>query len=55
MFDSFDLDLPRHSSWQSKAGSFWIDTDRVPVSERPLLFEAAAKKGMQGPAGVSML
>lgn len=46
VFDSFDLDLPRHSSWQSKAGSFWIDTDRVPESERPLLFEAAAKKGI---------
>ncbi|MFC1642127.1 C40 family peptidase [Myxococcota bacterium] len=46
VFASFDLDLPRHSSWQSKAGSFWVDVERVPEAERSLLFEAAAKKGI---------
>ncbi len=46
VFGAFDLHLPRHSSWQSKAGSFWIDTQHVPEAERPLLFDAAAKKGI---------
>jgi hypothetical protein len=46
VFESFDLQLPRHSSWQSRAGSFWIDTERVKVADRPLLFEAAAQKGI---------
>src|SRR6185295_3575185 len=27
VFESFDLELPRHSSWQSQAGSFWIDIE----------------------------
>jgi hypothetical protein len=46
VFESFGLHLPRHSSWQSRAGSFWIDTERVNVSDRPLLFDAAAQKGI---------
>jgi NlpC/P60 family len=46
VFDSFGLHLPRHSSWQSRAGSFWIDTERVSVADRPLLFDAAAQKGI---------
>jgi hypothetical protein len=46
VFESFDVHLPRHSSWQSRAGSFWIDTDRVKVADRPLLFDAAAQKGI---------
>jgi NlpC/P60 family len=45
-FGSFGLHLPRHSSWQSRAGSFWIDTERVSVADRPLLFDAAAQKGI---------
>jgi len=46
VFESFDLHLPRHSSWQSRAGSFWIDTERVKVADRPLLIDAAARKGI---------
>lgn len=46
VFQSFDLQLPRHSSWQSRAGSFWIDTERVSVADRPLLIDAAAQKGI---------
>ncbi len=46
MFDSFDLRLPRHSSWQAQAGSFWIDIEGVPEADRPLLFDAAARKGI---------
>jgi hypothetical protein len=46
VFASFDLQLPRHSSWQSRAGSFWIDTERVAVADRPLLIDAAAQKGI---------
>jgi hypothetical protein len=46
VFETFDLHLPRHSSWQSRAGSFWIDTERVSVADRPLLFDAAARKGI---------
>jgi hypothetical protein len=46
VFDSFDLRLPRHSSWQAQAGSFWIDIDGVPEADRPLLFDAAARKGI---------
>jgi hypothetical protein len=46
VFESFGLHLPRHSSWQSRAGSFWIDTERVSVADRPLLFDAAAQKGI---------
>lgn len=46
VFSSFDLKLPRHSSWQSRAGSFWIDTERVKLGDRPLLIDAAARKGI---------
>jgi cell wall-associated NlpC family hydrolase len=46
VFESLDLQLPRHSSWQSRAGSFWIDTERVKVDDRPLLIDAAAQKGI---------
>ncbi|HKO92043.1 MAG TPA: hypothetical protein VJU61_12860, partial [Polyangiaceae bacterium] len=46
VFGAFDLRLPRHSSWQAQAGSFWIDIEKVPDSQRPLLFDAAAEKGI---------
>jgi hypothetical protein len=45
-FATFDVRLPRHSSWQSKAGTFWIDTDNVSEADRLILFDAAAKKGI---------
>jgi hypothetical protein len=46
IFESFDLHLPRHSAWQAKGGSFWMDIEKLPEAERPLLFDAAAKKGI---------
>src|SRR5690606_36221195 len=45
-FDSLDVHLPRHSSWQSQAGTFWIDTDDVPEPERLRLLDAAVQKGV---------
>jgi NlpC/P60 family protein len=45
-FEAFDLHLPRHSSWQSKAGSFWIDIAPLAEAERLPLLDAAAKKGI---------
>ncbi|MCG8419073.1 MAG: C40 family peptidase [Proteobacteria bacterium] len=47
IFETFDLDLPRHSKWQSIAGTFWIDiAETLPESERLLLIDAAASKGI---------
>jgi len=46
VFGSFDLQLPRHSSWQGQAGSFWLDIEAVPEAERGFLFDAAAKRGL---------
>jgi hypothetical protein len=38
--------MPRHSSWQTLAGSFWIDVESVAEGERLRLIDAAAKKGV---------
>lgn len=47
VFESFDLHLPRHSSWMARAGTFWIDVaDDLPEDERLRLIEAAAQKGV---------
>jgi NlpC/P60 family len=46
VFGSFDLQLPRHSSWQAQAGSFWVDMEAVPEAERGFLFDAAAQRGL---------
>ncbi len=46
VFASFGLELPRHSSWQAQAGSFWIDVEGVPERERTFLFDAAAQRGI---------
>jgi cell wall-associated NlpC family hydrolase len=46
VFASFDVQLPRHSSWQAQAGSFWIDIEAVPEAERGFLFDAAARRGI---------
>ena len=32
-FGAFDVHLPRHSSWQAKAGTFSIDVSKVPLRE----------------------
>jgi cell wall-associated NlpC family hydrolase len=46
VFEAFDIRLPRHSSWQARAGSFWIDVSQVPETERALLIDTAAQKGI---------
>jgi hypothetical protein len=45
-FAAFDLHMPRHSSWQAQAGSFWIDVAKVSETERLLLLDAALAKGI---------
>ncbi len=46
VFETFDLHLPRHSSWQSLAGSFSIDVSEVTEAERLRLIDAAARRGI---------
>jgi hypothetical protein len=47
LFAAFDLRLPRHSSWQARAGTFSIDISEVTADdERRRLIDAAAKKGV---------
>ena len=47
VFESFDLRLPRHSSWMARAGTFWIEVaEELPENERVRMFEAAAQKGV---------
>jgi hypothetical protein len=47
LFASFDLALPRHSSWQTRAGTFAIDLAGVTDdAERMRLIDTAAKKGI---------
>jgi hypothetical protein len=42
-FQSFGIGLPRHSSWQARAGSFSIDAEGLTEAERLLLIDAAAR------------
>lgn len=46
IFETFGIHLPRHSSWQARAGSYSIDVSGVDESERLLLIDAAADKGI---------
>lgn len=46
VFESFGIALPRHSAWQARAGTFWMDVSKVAEKERLLLIDAAARKGM---------
>jgi hypothetical protein len=47
LFSAFDVRLPRHSSWQARAGTFSIDVAQVTSSEeRQRLIDAAARKGV---------
>lgn len=47
LFGAFDVRLPRHSSWQAKAGTFAVDVSKVTgEAERVLLFDDAARKGI---------
>lgn len=47
VFETFDIHLPRHSAWQARAGSFWIEVDEnVAEAERLRLIDAAAQKGI---------
>ena len=46
LFAAFDVHLPRHSSWQTRAGTFSIDISKVTsTDERQRLIDAAARKG----------
>jgi hypothetical protein len=47
LFATFDVQLPRHSSWQTRAGTFSIDVSKVAsLDERTRLIDAAAKRGV---------
>lgn len=47
LFAGFDIHLPRHSSWQARAGTFSIDVSKMTAEdERTRLIDAAAKKGV---------
>ena len=46
VFETFGIRLPRHSSWQSRAGSYSIDVAEVDEAERLLLMDAAAAKSV---------
>lgn len=47
LFGAFDIHLPRHSSWQAKAGTFSIDMSKMTSeTERKLLLDEAVKKGV---------
>jgi hypothetical protein len=46
LFARFAVHLPRHSSWQARAGSFWIDVRGIAETERLLLLDAAERKGI---------
>ena len=46
VFESFGIEIPRHSGWQAKAGSFSIDFTGVPEEDRLLLLDEAQKRGV---------
>ncbi len=46
IFESFGLHLPRHSAWQSRAGSYSVELDGVDEDERLRLLDAAAARGV---------
>lgn len=47
LFATFDLRLPRHSAWQTRAGTFSIDVSQVSsLAERTRLIDAAARRGV---------
>jgi len=46
VFETFNVKLPRHSSWQSLAGTFSIDVKKTSEADRLLLIDSVAKKGM---------
>lgn len=47
VFATFDIHLPRHSSWQARAGTFSIDVSKVTSDdERTRIFDAATAKGI---------
>lgn len=46
VFAPFGVELPRHSSWQSKATSYYLDVEGMPVEEKKRVLEQANKSGM---------
>lgn len=57
VFESFGLRLPRHSSWQARAGAFSIGLDGVSEKDRLILLDTALERGivlMQLPGHIMM-
>jgi len=47
LFAAFDLQMPRHSGWQARAGTFSIDVSKVAsLDERQRLIDASLRKGV---------
>lgn len=46
IFESFGVRMPRHSSWQARAGTYSIDLAGAGESDRLLLLDAAAARGI---------
>jgi cell wall-associated NlpC family hydrolase len=46
IFESFGVRMPRHSSWQARAGTYSIDLAGAGESDRLLLLDAAAARGV---------
>lgn len=57
VFESFGLRLPRHSSWQARAGAFSIGLEGVTEKDRLILLDTALQRGvvlMQLPGHIMM-
>ncbi len=46
IFATFDLRLPRHSAWQSQAGSFRIDVSEADEAQKQQLLDSAHQRGI---------
>lgn len=46
VFESFGIRMPRHSSWQARAGTYSIDLTGASEGDRLLLLDAAAASGV---------
>ncbi len=46
IFESFGIRMPRHSSWQARAGTYSIDLAGAGESDRLLLLDAASARGI---------
>lgn len=46
VFETFGIRMPRHSSWQARAGTYGIDLTGASEADRQLLLDAAAAGGV---------